>query len=236
MAHLIQAARGVRDDTAYIAPMAVFLAFVLVGTTWPALYPYAYVARTLVVAAMLIRLRPHYTPIRWNDWPLGLVMGVVGFLQWVPMQLWLQNHVWPWPRLNGLFSPPDAKDVFDPFRDIHSHLAAWAFILTRVAGATLVVPVMEELFWRDYLWRQIIAPADFKLARVGEWDLQAFVIVSLAFCLVHGNWWPTAIVWGLMVGGLLLFTRSLGACILMHACTNLILGVWVVGSHQWSFW
>jgi CAAX prenyl protease-like protein len=98
------------------------------------------------------------------------------------------------------------------------------------------VPVMEELFWRDFLWRTIIAPADFKLAQVGEKSWSAFLIVAIAFATVHGNWWLTAIVWGMLVGGLLVRTRSLGACIVMHGVTNLLLGVYVLWTRDWSFW
>ena len=98
------------------------------------------------------------------------------------------------------------------------------------------MPFMEELFWRDYCWRSVIAPNDFKLAHVGEWDWKAFVIVPLIFAVVHGNWWLTAVVWAFMIGGLLAYTKSLGACIVAHATTNLLLGAWVLYSRQWSLW
>jgi len=39
-----------------------------------------------------------------------------------------------------------------------------------------------------------------------------------------------------MVGGLLVFTRSLGACILMHGVTNFLLGAYVLWTHDWKFW
>jgi hypothetical protein len=106
----------------------------------------------------------------------------------------------------------------------------------RLIGAVLVVPFMEERFWRDYLWRQILAPNDFKLAAIGEWSPGALLIVSAAFSTVHGNWWLTAIVWGLMIGLLLVYTKSLGACIVCHATTNLLLGLYVLKYHAWSFW
>ena len=78
------------------------------------------------------------------------------------MQLWLQQHF-------EFFEP--SPDVFNPFEDVRvARRVLWAFIAVRIIGAVLVVPVMEELFWRDFLWRQILAPNDFKLAegrRVG---------------------------------------------------------------------
>src|SRR5687767_6250977 len=144
------------------------------------------------------------------------------------MQLWLQRF--------EFFAPPAPEDVFDPTKAFGSAGMMWSFVAVRIIGAVLVVPVMEELFWRDYLWRQIIAPNDFKLARVGEWDWKALVGVSLLFAVVHGNWWLTSIVWALMIGGLLVYTKSLGACIIAHAVTNLLLAVYVLRYKDWAFW
>jgi CAAX prenyl protease-like protein len=219
----------VREDVAYFLPMVTFLLFNLVGSQWPVTYPFTYVAKTLIVAGMLIAFRRAYTAIKWDYWWLGVLVGVIGIFQWVGMQLWLQEHF-------AMFRP-DPDKVVDPTQMFASPTLSYAFIGFRwIAGAVLLVPVMEELFWRDYLWRQIIAPANFKLAAVGEWSWVAFIGVSLAFATVHGNWWPTAIVWGLLIGTLLALTKSLGACIVAHAVTNLLLGSYVLVTRDWSFW
>lgn len=216
-----------RDDLAYIAPMAVFLVLTWAGSKWEAWYPYIYTAKAVAAAALLIALWKHYTKIRWNYWWLGVIVGVVGIVQWIAMQLWLERHF-------EFFAP--SPDPFDPTKTFASPAMMWSFIAVRLFGAVLVVPLMEELFWRDFLWRSIIAPNDFKLARVGERDWKAFVIVTLAFATVHGNWWLTAIVWAAMIGLLLVYTRSLGACVIAHAVTNLLLGLWVLRTHRWDFW
>ena len=215
--------------------MLVFLVFTWLGTSeWvkrflPAAYPVSYVVKTVVVALLLVVLRRHYARIRWNHWWLGAIVGVAGILQWVPMQLWLQNHF-------ELFNPPNPADVFDPYRDIADPSLRLAFLGVRVAGAVLLVPVMEELFWRDYLWRQVLAPNDFKLAAVGEWGWAPFLVVPVAFAFVHGNWWLTSVVWALMIGGLLAYTKSLGACIVAHAVTNALLAAYVLRTGDWAFW
>ncbi|MDB5330941.1 MAG: prenyl protease-related protein [Phycisphaerales bacterium] len=217
----------VRDDFAYMLPMGVFLLFTQAGVTWPALFQASYVAKTLIVAVMLIVLWPHYTKITWDYWWLGILFGIVGVVQWVGMEKGLL-HLWPhYPRLS--------VEANNPFAQIHSDGLRWTFIGIRWAGAFLLVPVMEELFWRDFLWRTIQAPNDFKLAAVGERDWTACLIVAVIFSAVHIQW-MTAIVWGLMVGGLLMLTRSLGACILMHAVTNLLLGWYVLKTGDWYFW
>jgi CAAX prenyl protease-like protein len=225
--------KPLRDDLAYIIPMAVFMVFVWLGgkgddtghgNTW---YPWTYIARAVVVGVLLIAFRRAYTKIRWNHWWLGLIVGIAGFFQWVGMQLFLQNHFPFFKPADGAFNP----DLF--FADSG---ARWGFIAVRLLGASLVVPFMEELFWRDFAWRSIIAPNDFKLAGVGDWDPKAFLVVPLIFAVVHGNWWATAIVWAFLVGALLAYTKSLGACIIAHATTNLMLGLYVLYSKQWFFW
>src|SRR5207249_9319022 len=140
----------------------------------------------------------------------------IGIFQWVGMQLWLQRHF-------EFFKP--SADVFNPFDTFHSPATQWSFVAVRMIGAVLVVPVMEELFWRDFLWREVIAPNDFKLAHVGELEWPALLIVTAAFASVHANCWLNAGVLGLMIAGLPVFTKSLGACIIAHATTNLLLAL-----------
>lgn len=225
---------GVRDDVAYVLPMGVFLLLTMMGGWWPDYYPHTYVAKALIVPVLLTAMWRHYTPIRWNHWWLGVIVGVIGIFQWIGMQLGLQA------ALPDLFAP--AEDAFNPRTWFESPAAMWAFISIRLASATLLVPVMEELFWRDFAWRTILAPNNFKLARIGEWHWQPFFIVAIIFSFVHGNWWATSIVWALMIHALLVYTRSIGACIIAHGVTNLLLGLYVLyrgfytDSPQWWFW
>jgi hypothetical protein len=243
-----------RDDVAYVMPMFAFLVFTWAATKWKALYPHLFVAKYVAAAVLLVIGWKHYTKIRWNHWWLGVIIGAIGLFQWVPMQLWLQKHftafaptyVCPTHHEVTQKGPGECRickaqlvpDVFDPLRPgvFPSMTIAWAWIAVRVMGAVLVVPVMEEFFWRDFLWRQIIAPNDFKLARVGEFEWPAFLIVPIVFAAVHGNWWLTSIVWALMIGGLLVYTKSLGACIVAHATTNLLLAGYVLKWKDWAFW
>ncbi len=217
----------ISDDLAYVLPMAAFLVFTQVGVYWPALYSTSYIVKTLIAALLLVILWPRFTKISWRHAWVGVIFGIAGVFQWVGMENFLL-HAWPaYPRLSA--------EPFNPYAAISSPTMRVAFIAFRWAGAALLVPVMEELFWRDFLWRTTLAPNDFKLAGVGERDLTAWLLVSLLFSLVHIQW-MTAIVWGLMIGGLLMLTRSLGACIIMHGVTNLLLGLYVLKTGRWYFW
>ena len=79
-------------------------------------------------------------------------------------------------------------------------------------------------------------PNDFKLAQVGEFEWTPLLVVPLVFAVVHAPWWPTAIVWALMIGVLLVYTKSLGACIIAHGVTNLLLAIYVLQHHAWYLW
>jgi CAAX prenyl protease-like protein len=191
-------------------------------------YPISYYLKTAIVAAMLWYFWPRFTRISWKYWWLGVIAGVIGVVQWVGMEKGLL-HVWPnYPRLPGV--------PMDPFKEFARPAAAWTFIAYRWMGATLLVPVMEELFWRDFLYRQFIAPNDFKMAEVGEYDGTAFLLVAVIFGAGVHIQWATAIVYGLGIGGLLVYTRSLGACIICHAVTNFLLGGYVLWRQDWYFW
>lgn len=221
-----------RDELAYLAPMLTFLAFIWLGENWrvehPWTYPWAYVGRTICSVLLMLLLWKRYTPIKWDYWWLGIIGGILGIIQWIGMDTLLQHQ---WPMMFAL----NPEKAFNPSTYFQSSGAMWSWIVVRMIGASLVVPLMEELFWRDFLWRKIISPNNFKLARVGEWDSLAFWGVAIAFCFVHPQW-LTAIGWGLMVGGLLLYTRSLGACIIMHGVTNLLLSLYVLKNQAWEWW
>jgi hypothetical protein len=220
----------IRDDFAYFLPMGIFLLFTQAGVWWPTFYPASYVAKTFLVAIMLVVLWPHYSKIRWNYWWLGVLFGIVGIYQWIGVDVLYNVAV---AKISH--TPTLRPEAFNPFVYFHSAGMSWSFIIVRLAGATLLVPVMEELFWRDFLWRTMLAPNDFKLAEVGEPDWKAWLIVSLVFSFVHPQW-MTAIGWGMMIGGLLMITRSLGACIIMHGVTNLLLGLYVLKTGKWYYW
>jgi CAAX prenyl protease-like protein len=218
---------AISDDWAYIIPMGAFLVLTQAGAWWPDLYVLSYVGKTVLVAALLVWLWPRYTKIDWSHAWLGVLVGLIGVVQWVGMEELLLSAFPGYPRLSA--------PIFDPDQSLASPAARWMFIGVRWAGAALVVPVMEELFWRDFIWRTIIAGKDFKRAAVGAWSWAAFLIVPLIFATVHTQW-LTAVVWALMIGLLLVKTRSLGACVIAHGVTNFLLGAFVLYTRNWYFW
>lgn len=108
-------------------------------------------------------------------------------------------------------------------------------ILMRVARAVLLVPIVEELFWRGWLMRWLARP-DFEKLPLGHYDARAFWITAILFATVHGPYWDVGLVAGAVYNGWLVKTRRLGDLFLAHAVTNAILAAFVLWSGRWELW
>lgn len=156
---------------------------------------------------------------RWRDALLAIVVGAA--VCW----LWMRLDE-PWMRLGvaaASFRPidPDGEPL-------------WGLITLRWLGTTLVVPLMEELFWRSFLMRWIGA-RDFLAADPRRVGWQAVLLSSFVFTLAHTEWLAAACA-GLAYALLYRRSGSLWAAVLAHAVTNGALGLWVVVYGHWMLW
>ena len=186
---------------------------------------WVYGVSVLVVGASLVWFWRRYGELAKGQgltWKEALLSIVVG---WVVYQLWIALDA-PWMMLG------EATASFRPVDDEGQLI--WSLIVVRWVGAALLVPVMEELFWRGFLMRWIDKP-DFEQLDARQVTLKAMVLSTLVFTLAHTQW-LAAIVAGLAYAWLYRRTGKLWAPILAHAVTNGILGVWVVFWGNWQFW
>jgi uncharacterized protein len=110
----------------------------------------------------------------------------------------------------------------------------WPLVVIRILGAALVVPVMEELFWRSFVMRWADA-ADFEALEPARVGLKGFLISSVLFGFEH-NLWLAGIVAGSAYALLYMRHRNLWSAVLAHAVTNGMLGAWVLATGSWQFW
>lgn len=136
-----------------------------------------------------------------------------------------------WISLNAGWMVIGSPSGFDPST---GGRLDWPMVLVRIAGAALVVPVMEELFWRSFLMRWIQA-ADFTSVDPSQIRPKAFLITVLLFGVEH-NLWLAGIVAGAAYSVLYMSNRTIWSPILAHAVTNGLLGIWVVGTGNWAYW
>lgn len=140
--------------------------------------------------------------------------------------------VWAlWISLDAGWMVVGSAAGFDP-RD--GAALDWALVLSRILGAALVVPVMEELFWRSFVMRRIASP-DFEKVDPAQVGWMSFIITCVLFGFEH-DLWLAGIVAGATYCALFMRHRTLWSPILAHAVTNCLLGVWVLGTGNWSYW
>jgi len=111
----------------------------------------------------------------------------------------------------------------------------YVFLASRILGSALVVPVIEELFWRGWLMRWLIR-TDFLAVPLGSYLPGAFWITAILFASEHGPYWDVGLAAGVLYNWWMIRTRSLADCILAHAVTNACLAAYVLSAGKWQYW
>ena len=213
----------------YIAPMAIFMLFTALIEPIPqfrAQFVPLYTLKIALVCASLLAFRYTWRDIRFDvrALPLALLVGSLVFVEWIL----IDPHT---PH----FAIQGTRTAIDPFQDIPTDWARTLFFGSRFFGLVVVVPIMEELFWRSFLWRYFSDPDRWESLPPGQYVPSAFWFVVFGFALAHPEW-LAAIICAAAYGWLLLRTKSLSACIVAHGLTNLLLGIYVVSTKQWIYW
>jgi CAAX prenyl protease-like protein len=209
----------------YVVPMVLFLGLTALEGQLPHLYVPLYIAKVVVVLAALVFFRSVWKEITFDaKWIVpSVVIGVALCAVWI----WVEKNV-QYPHFLG------ERTAFNPYSEIDNPGMRAAFFGFRFFGLVLLVPVMEEIFWRSFLLRFITKP-DFLSLKVGEFSTNALLIGSALFGLAHPEWLP-AVIFALAISLWLKHTKSLFAAIIVHLVTNLALGIYVVTQRDWYFW
>ena len=219
---------------AYVLPFALFLVGGYVEGLEPlaAYYPWAYGTKIAAVVGALWWGRRHYPRWQGHGLVLGVVAGVVGGGLWLLLSAFDPLAPLLAALPDGL--RPGTRAGFDPFTAITDPAGRAAFLAVRLAGLIVVVPLMEELFWRGFLARFLL-DNDFQQVPLGKFTPTTFAVVTLCFVAVHPEI-TAALVWGAGINLLLLRTRNLWSCVLAHAASNLVLGVYILATGAWTLW
>jgi CAAX prenyl protease-like protein len=101
-----------------------------------------------------------------------------------------------------------------------------------------VVALVEELFWRGFLMRFVLKPdGDYWMVPFGKASWVSYLVVTAAVVLIHTQPdWPAAFVWGTLVYGVAVWTRSLLACVVMHGVANFLMGWYALEFGKYGLW
>ena len=197
---------------------------------------YVYAVRFLAVVLLLFWAWPRYASVTGGKGrgavgisaAVGLVAGVAGAVVWAFLRKPFASETVSWSQ---------------------SEFALKLLI------AGLLVPVIEELLMRCYVFRLVLQweslrksgaddPFDKAFAEKsihdvepGAWSISAVVVSTVVFALGHSMpQWPAAIVYGLIMAGLWIVRKDLLSCIVAHSATNVGLAIYIYVYNDWGLW
>jgi uncharacterized protein len=231
----------------FVLPMAVYMLIAMMapspgdpdariyGVTSSLAYSLVYTAQIALTLGAVALVFPGYREFRRPPCLMAALVGVVGIVVWVG--LWeLSNRIGLTQALNHL-PGYGQRPAFDPLGQLAATPGwAWTFLAIRFVGLVAVVPVIEEYFLRGFLLR-LVVDQDWWKVPFGKVNAAA-VAVSIAMPMLwhQPGEFLAAAAWFGMVTWLMVRTRNPWDCVLAHAVTNLLLGVYVVKWQQWALW
>lgn len=208
---------------ARVAPFVIFL-----GLTFFQSLPgshgefWIYLVKTLVGAWLVWEMRPFVLEMRWAwSWE-ALAVGVAVAVMWVG----LDNF---YPKLSKPGTPWNPHAAFGQNSGL-----AWLFVMVRLVGSSLVVPPLEEVFYRSFLYRYFVK-LDFQAMPFRQFHALSFVVTAFIFGFSHYEW-LAGILCGMAYQWLVLRKDRLGDAMTAHAITNFLLGIWIIWRGAWNFW
>ncbi|MFN8548031.1 MAG: CAAX prenyl protease-related protein [Candidatus Eisenbacteria bacterium] len=212
----------------WIAPFLLFIAFLGLRRVLPFGPEIEYPLRVAVVALSILALSRPVLSLRPRRTLASLGFGLFIFALWIAPDQIAPGYRHHWLFSNSITGKPEST-LAEALR--HDPV----FLAWRVAGTALVVPIVEELFWRGFLLRWLTR-SNFSSLALGDWSRSAFWLTALLFASEHGPYWEVGLLTGLGLNLWLRWTRSLADCILAHAVANAALAAYVVGAGHWEYW
>lgn len=212
----------------YVLPFAVFIALLAAAPYNPLPGPIEQVVRVGILCAVLWFFSRPVIDLRLASPVLTVGFGVAVFVVWI-----LPDLLFPGYRTHWLFSNSILGKVSSsiPPDDLRSPLV----LIFRTLRAFLLVPIIEELFWRGWLMRWLDNP-DFEKVPFGRYAFSAFWITAALFASEHGPYWDVGLLAGIAYNYWAIRTRRLGDCILAHGVTNLCLSLYTIATGKWEYW
>jgi exosortase E/protease (VPEID-CTERM system) len=209
-----------RATVAYVGPLLAIVAIMFVSRVFSDRLDWLYPVRVLAAGLVLWFCRSQYTELRWSWSWLPVALGIGVFLLWIGLERFA-------PVADAGLSLKTAWEGLP---------VGWAtvWLIFRLLGSVVTVPLAEELAFRGYLTRRLIA-ADFRSLPPGSFTWFSCLASSFLFGVMHGRWLAGTLA-GLIYALALYRRGKLADAVVAHALTNALLAGYVLATGDWSFW
>jgi len=201
----------------------------------PEHYPVYYTVRIVLTVITIVLVLPGYREFPLRISPLSVIVGVVGIVLWLGLSAPNLEEKYLTPLgLASLFGL-GSRAAFNPFDALgENSLYLAGFLAIRFFGLVLVVPVIEEFFLRGFVMRFVVRP-DWESVPFGTTTVMVVVVGAVYGLLSHPEMLAAA-VWFTLITLLMAKTRNIWDCVVAHAVTNLLLGLYVIFWGKWELW
>lgn len=214
-----------------VLPFAIYILFLVADNTIAQLLndfsidvKWLYLIKIILVIVALSYFWHRYDELRIKppvqDFIYAGVSGLIVFVIWI----------FPYP--SWLASGKEVAGINPMLEQMTLQNILW--MTARILGATLIVSVMEELFWRSFIMRWF-DNKDFLALDPGKITAFAYIGSACLFALEH-HLWLAGLFAGLVYGELYKTYKNIWIPIFAHAVTNGLLGIWVVLTGNWQYW
>jgi CAAX prenyl protease-like protein len=213
----------------WIAPFAAYMLLLALGPYLPLAQPWESVFRVGVLTAVIGACSwPLVRSFRLEHPVASVLLGLAVCALWV-----LPDALIPGWRSHAIFQNSltgTLKTSIAP-----AELANPLVVVLRVLRAAILVPILEELFWRGWLPRWIVNN-DWQKVQLGTYSTLAFVATAALFASEHGPFWEVGLLCGLIYNWWMWRTKSIGDLVLVHGVTNAALAGYVLVTGKYEYW
>lgn len=198
-------------------------------------YPVIYTIKVVFVIAAMIAVWPGYRTFPLKVSPLAFVVGIVGIVLWIALcKLDLEVMLLK-PIGLGWLVESGTRSAYNPLEELAENpFWAYGFLVVRFIGLALLVPIFEEFFLRGLAMRFVVDD-QFEKVPFGYVTPAALVAGTAIPMLMHTGELVAAFAWFSLVTWLMIRTKNIWDCVVAHAVTNFLLGVYVVKTGEWWF-
>lgn len=184
--------------------------------------------RLALPLTVLLAFSRQLIEFRFNRFFASSLVGVAVFLIWIAPDALFAGYRSHWLFQNSLTG---SLTFSMPAEARHDGLS----ILLRVLRAAVLVPIVEELFWRGWLMRWIIRHK-FEEVPLGTYAPAAFWITAGLFALEHGPYWEVGFLSGAVYNWWMVRVKRVSDLVLAHSVTNACLAAYVLATGRWEYW
>jgi len=201
----------------FLVPLLAILTTGMVTGAFSSGFDPFYGAAVVVGAAVLWLGRRHYSALRWSWSWSAVALGALAYGLWVLLDTGPQDGT---SLQAGLARLPSA--------------AAVIWVAFRIVGSVVTIPLAEELAFRGFLARRLIA-SDFEAVPIGSFTWTSFLASSLLFGAMHGRWFAGTVA-GALFALALYRRRRLFDAVLAHGVSNALIAAQVLIIGNWHLW